>query len=176
MSMKCHGVLIVEGWLPYKTESLESAQSLLHVCTAQTHPAQQFVRWIVFTRPSKGSCCIRKTCALAVDIVSMRAHSVRRNILRQAITDLGAKWTNVRSVPVVLKTTCLSPNSKSTVVTVLQRANCQFVQKCAQPRRSWLGMGTQSQTSSASVLLPVDLDQVLGDGVQHTPLRASTSA
>jgi len=37
-------------------------------------------------------------------------------------------------------------------------------------------METQSQTFSASVLVPVDLDQVLGDGVQHTLLRASTSA
>ena len=120
--------------------------------------------------------CTRKTCALAVDIVSMRAHSVRRNILRQAITDLGAKWTNVRSVQVVLKRICLSPNSRNMDATVSRRANCQFVLKCAQPRRSSQGMETQSQTFSASVLLPVDLDQVLGDGVQHTPLRVSTSA
>ena len=176
MSMKCHGVLIVEGWLPYKTESLESAQSLLHVCTAQTHPAQQFVRWIVSTRPSKGSCCIRKTCALAVDIVSMRAHLVRHNTLRQAITDPGVKWTNVRSVPAVLKRTCLSPNSKNMGVTAWQRANCRCVRKCARPRHSSQGMVTPFQTFSGSALLLVDLDQVLGDGVQHTLSRASTSA
>ena len=60
--------------------------------------------------------------------------------------------------------------------TVLQRANYLYVPKCAQRRLSSQEMETQSLISSVSVLLPADLDQVLGDGVQRTPLRASTSA
>ena len=84
--------------------------------------------------------------------------------------------TNVHFVPAVLKRTCLSPNFKNMGAIVLQRVNCQFVQKCAQLRHSSQGMGTQFPIFSASVLLPEDLDQVLGDGVLLTPLRASTSA
>ena len=60
--------------------------------------------------------------------------------------------------------------------TVLQRANCQYVRKCARPRHSSQVMVTPSQTFSASALLLVDLDQVLGDGVQRIPSKASALA
>ena len=86
------------------------------------------------------------------------------------------KWTSAHFVQAVLKRTCLSPNSKNMGATVWQRANCRCVRKCARPRHSSQGMGTQSQTSSGSVSSPVDLDRVRGDGVQLTPSRASTSA
>jgi len=50
------------------------------------------------------------------------------------------------------------------------------VRKCARPRHSSQVMVTPFQTFSASALLLVDLDQVLGDGVQRIPSKASALA
>ena len=157
-------------------ESQANAQSQLHVCIARMHLAPLYVRWIVSTRLSKGLCCTPKTCVLDVVIVSMRVHLVRLNTHRPVTMAHGVKWTNAHFVQADPKRTCLSPSFKNMGATVSQRANCRCVRKCARPRHSSQGVGTQSQTSSGSVSSPVDLDRVRGDGVQLTPSRASTSA
>ena len=58
----------------------------------------------------------------------------------------------------------------------MSQSEFQYVRKCARPRHSSQGMVTPFQTFSASELLLVDLDQVLGDGVQRIPSKASALA
>ena len=98
----------------------------------------------------EGVFCTPRTSASVVVIVSMRARSARRSIRKRATSDPVARWTNVPSVPVVLRKTTPSPNSRNTAVTVLLRANCRFAPRCARRRHSWVVMGTWSPTSTAS--------------------------
>ena len=58
-----------------------------------------------FYQTDQGVFCTRRTCASVVATASMRARLARRSTRRPGTTDRVARWTNVPSVPVVLRTT-----------------------------------------------------------------------
>ena len=157
-------------------ESQENDQSLLLACIVQMHHVWRYAQWTVFIRQTKVLYYTLKIYVSVVVTASMHVLLELLNFHKLEIMALEVKWTNVHSVQAVLKTTCLSPNSKNMAETVLQRANCQYVLKCARPKHFSRVMVTPFQTSSVSALLPGDLDQALGDGVQLIPSKASALA
>ena len=123
-----------------------------------------FVRWIVSTRLNGVWFCTQKTCVSVAATASMLVRSVRHNTRRPGIMAHAARWINVPSVQVDLKTICPNLNFRNMDVIVSQRASCRFALRCVQPKRFWQVTETRSLTSSASGLCCAASAQALGVG------------